>query len=103
MVSQKTGAFISMLAELMISASDVASPEKTQAIFASFSHLSGLYYQVRDDYLNITSAEYAGKKGFAEDLDEQKLSYMVVHLAHARPDMMVQVEGDLSLDAGRQG
>ncbi|TLD17916.1 uncharacterized protein PgNI_00691 [Pyricularia grisea] len=93
MVSQKTGAFISMVAELMIAASDVDCPEKTRAIFAPFSHLSGLYYQVRDDYLNITSAEYADKKGFAEDLDEQKFSYMIVHLAHARPDLMVQVEG----------
>ncbi|ELQ39348.1 geranylgeranyl pyrophosphate synthetase [Pyricularia oryzae] len=93
MVGQKTGAFISMVAELMIAASNVNSPEKTRAAFAAFSHLSGLYYQVRDDYLNITSAEYADKKGFAEDLDEQKFSYMLVHLARARPDMMVQVEG----------
>ncbi|TLS26487.1 hypothetical protein PpBr36_04268 [Pyricularia pennisetigena] len=93
MVSQKTGAFISMVAELMVAASDVPSSDETRSIFASFSHLSGLYYQVRDDYLNITSAEYADKKGFAEDLDEQKFSYLLVHLAHARPDLMVQVEG----------
>ncbi|RYP55403.1 hypothetical protein DL769_010196 [Monosporascus sp. CRB-8-3] len=62
-------------------------------MFSDFSRLSGLYYQVRDGYLNIMSADHASKKGYAEDLGEQKFSYLLVYMAHNRPDMMVQVEG----------
>ncbi|RYO81434.1 hypothetical protein DL762_007106 [Monosporascus cannonballus] len=100
MISQKTGAFLSLLAELMVAASPCykAGDRKQQSfltlkMFSNFSRLSGLYYQVRDDYLNIMSADYASKKGYAEDLDEQKFSYLLVYMAHNRPDMMVQVEG----------
>lgn len=86
-----------MVAELMMvvsAASDYeSSTDSPENIFQTFSYQSGLYFQVRDDYLNITSADYADKKGFAEDLDEQKFSYILVHLAHSRPDLMVQVEG----------
>ncbi|TLD13740.1 uncharacterized protein PgNI_03792 [Pyricularia grisea] len=103
MIEKKTGAFLSLVAELMMAASVSASAsaprdcgsstEGPENVFEAFSYQSGLYFQVRDDYLNITSADYADKKGFAEDLDEQKFSYLLVHLAHARPDLMVQVEG----------
>ncbi|TLD27232.1 hypothetical protein PspLS_04944 [Pyricularia sp. CBS 133598] len=99
MIEQKTGAFLSLVAELMMAAAASAagdcgsSAEAPENIFEAFSYQSGLYFQVRDDYLNITSADYADKKGFAEDLDEQKFSYLLVHLAHSRPDLMVQVEG----------
>ncbi|KAI6274910.1 hypothetical protein MCOR21_010268 [Pyricularia oryzae] len=97
MIEQKTGAFLSLVAELMMvvsAASDYeSSTDSPENIFQTFSYQSGLYFQVRDDYLNITSADYADKKGFAEDLDEQKFSYILVHLAHSRPDLMVQVEG----------
>ncbi|OLN97949.1 Fusicoccadiene synthase 1 [Colletotrichum chlorophyti] len=101
MVSQKTGALLAMVADLMIAASPRYSPllgndsqhSATRKAFANFLRLSGLYYQVRDDYMNIVSADYADKKGFAEDLDEQKFSYMLVYMAQRTPDMMNQVEG----------
>ncbi|GKT94804.1 geranylgeranyl pyrophosphate synthetase [Colletotrichum tofieldiae] len=99
MINQKTGALLSMVSELMIAASpkyranSLSQQRLTQKAFSSFSRLSGLYYQVRDDYMNIVSADYASRKGYAEDLDEQKFSYMLVYMAQQTPEMMDQVEG----------
>ncbi|GKT46158.1 fusicoccadiene synthase [Colletotrichum spaethianum] len=99
MINQKTGALLSMVSDLMVAASPsyrAANPSQqrlSQRAFSNFSRLSGLYYQVRDDYMNIMSADYASKKGYAEDLDEQKFSYMLVYMAQQSPEMMDQVEG----------
>ncbi|KAK6537975.1 hypothetical protein TWF694_010868 [Orbilia ellipsospora] len=39
----------------------------------------GEYFQIRDDYKNLTDNTYTNQKGFCEDLDEGKFSYLVVH------------------------
>ena len=99
MIEKKTGALLSMVSELMLAASptykasSLCQKHLIQTAFSNFSRLSGLYYQVRDDYMNIMSADYASKKGYAEDLDEQKFSYMLVYMAQKTPEMMDQVEG----------
>jgi len=41
--------------------------------------LIGRYFQVRDDYSNLSSPDYAVQKGFCEDLDEGKFSFPIVH------------------------
>lgn len=58
-----------------------------------FTQLFGRFFQVRDDYLNLTSTDYARQKGFAEDLDEQKFSYMIVHMYQRYPEARDKVEG----------
>lgn len=46
-------------------------------------NLVGVYFQIRDDYMNLQSDEYSSHKGFAEDLTEGKFSFPVVHGIHA--------------------
>eukprot|EP00475_Leptophrys_vorax_P026532 TRINITY_DN3750_c0_g1_i2.p1 TRINITY_DN3750_c0_g1~~TRINITY_DN3750_c0_g1_i2.p1 ORF type:complete len:151 (+),score=40.88 TRINITY_DN3750_c0_g1_i2:706-1158(+) len=42
--------------------------------------LLGLFYQIRDDYVNLTSEEYMKTRGsFADDLTEGKFSFPIVH------------------------
>jgi len=48
-------------------------------------NLISVYYQIRDDYLNLKSADYASKKGFAEDLTEGKFSFPIIHAIRADP------------------
>jgi hypothetical protein len=42
-------------------------------------NLISIYFQIRDDYMNLQSSEYADNKGYCEDLTEGKFSFPVVH------------------------
>ena len=46
----------------------------------------GLYYQIRDDYINLSSDKYMENKAFCEDLTEGKFSYPIIHAIQANPD-----------------
>lgn len=97
MVDRKTGAMLQLVVEMMLALSSAAVGGNLDVVtgetFARFTSLVGRFYQVRDDYLNLTSAEYASKKGFCEDLDEQKLSYVLAHAYRRSPESRVQIEG----------
>ena len=45
-----------------------------------------LYFQIRDDLVNLKSDEYALSKSYCEDLTEGKFSYPILHAIRARPD-----------------
>ncbi|KAL3448111.1 Ophiobolin F synthase [Aspergillus insuetus] len=78
MVDQKTGGLFRMLTRLMVSESPARSSILDQTLYP-LSHLIGRFFQIRDDYQNLASAEYARQKGYAEDLDEGKYSFTLIH------------------------
>ncbi|OOQ85950.1 hypothetical protein PEBR_23234 [Penicillium brasilianum] len=84
MVDNKTGGLFRLMLRLM----EAESPAASSASLVKLLTLTGRYYQIRDDYLNLTSVEYTSKKGFCEDLDEGKFSLLLLHLLnHTRhPD-----------------
>ena len=38
-----------------------------------------LFFQIRDDYINLTDPMYWKERGFCQDFDEQKISYLVTY------------------------
>ncbi|KAL5870631.1 hypothetical protein ACKVWM_011418 [Pyricularia oryzae] len=50
-----------------------------------FLMLLGRYFQVRDDYKNL-SGDYAKTKGFCEDLDEGKYSIILIYALQQKPE-----------------
>ncbi|KAK7991196.1 terpenoid synthase [Apiospora arundinis] len=82
MVDYKTGALFNMLVRFM-AAKSPKGPTDTPDL-QRLVVLLGRYFQIRDDYMNLTSVEYTDQKGFCDDLDEGKFSLTLIHaLDHA--------------------
>ncbi|KAK4034307.1 isoprenoid synthase domain-containing protein [Parachaetomium inaequale] len=115
MVDGKTAGLFRMLARLLDALSD--SPAKPDVrLLTRFMTLLGRLFQIRDDYMNLTSADYTKQKGFCEDLDEGKYSLPLIHAlgrcgksgasgTNARDTMVLRnllsqrhVEGRMNLD-----
>lgn len=47
--------------------------------FTKITAILGLFFQIRDDYLNLTNKEYSMTKSFCEDLTEGKFSFPILH------------------------
>lgn len=45
----------------------------------------GLVFQIRDDYMNLSSSDYTHNKGVCEDLTEGKFSFPVIHSIRSNP------------------
>ena len=78
MVDKKTGGLFRMLTRLMLAESPVRS-KVSDGDLNLMSCLIGRFFQIRDDYQNLASADYAKQKGFAEDLNEGKYSFTMIH------------------------
>lgn len=78
MVDKKTGGLFRMLTRLMVAESS-ASVKVSDDDLNLLSCLIGRFFQIRDDYQNLASTDYAKQKGFAEDLDEGKYSFTLIH------------------------
>ena len=78
MVDGKTGGLFQLSSSLLICSSIQKSPASHQKELDALVTLIGRLYQIRDDFINLTSAEYAHQKGSCEDLDEGKFSYPII-------------------------
>ena len=97
MVDHKTGALFCLLTKLMQAYSpfdfSYSADQPVQVNFDNFARLFGRFFQIRDDYLNLTSSSYTDQKGFCEDLDEGKISYLIVHCLQAKPQFKDSIFG----------
>ncbi|KAL8740031.1 MAG: hypothetical protein Q9190_007222 [Brigantiaea leucoxantha] len=79
MVDKKTSGLFHLLTRLMVAESPVSAKNGISDGLNQLSCLIGRFFQIRDDYQNLASADYAKQKGFAEDLDEGKYSFTMIH------------------------
>ena len=54
----------------------------------------GLYFQIRDDLINLADEEYFKSKSYCEDLTEGKFSYPIIHCIRSNDD------GEINNDPG---
>ncbi|KAL3432335.1 isoprenoid synthase domain-containing protein [Aspergillus tetrazonus] len=94
MVRQKTSGLFRLLTRLMAQIAPVQRGYcRLDRRLSSLSDTLGEFFQIRDDYKNLSS-EYTGQKGFCEDLDECKFSFPLIHALNTQPKN-VQLRGIL--------
>ncbi|KAK8131821.1 hypothetical protein PG984_008259 [Apiospora sp. TS-2023a] len=96
MVDGKTGAMFELVITLMESKSTTIHHDDDSNTFTRLTRLTrlfGRFFQVRDDFMNLNSELYAQGKGFCEDLDEEKLSYLLIVCARRDPAAFRQIMG----------
>jgi len=84
MIDNKTGVLFNLICELC-----VLSKGSTNEHIFYLSKLFGRFFQIRDDYINITNPSYWKIKGFCQDLDEKKSSYIFVRLKQLENDTTI--------------
>eukprot|EP01111_Echinosteliopsis_oligospora_P011840 TRINITY_DN3994_c0_g1_i2.p1 TRINITY_DN3994_c0_g1~~TRINITY_DN3994_c0_g1_i2.p1 ORF type:complete len:261 (+),score=44.48 TRINITY_DN3994_c0_g1_i2:61-843(+) len=73
MASAKTGGLFRLAVRLM----QAFSSNKTN--YVPLVNDLGLFFQIRDDYMNIQSEKYHQHKSFCEDITEGKFSFPIIH------------------------
>ena len=82
MVLDKTGGLFRLAVGIM-------QPFCTACCDYSFTNLLNslsLYFQIRDDFLNISNVAYMQTKSFCEDLTEGKFSFPIIHAVNSNPE-----------------
>eukprot|EP00934_Nitzschia_sp_Nitz4_P004806 Nitzschia sp. Nitz4//scaffold127_size64804//7967//9095//NITZ4_006173-RA/size64804-augustus-gene-0.58-mRNA-1//-1//CDS//3329534741//4796//frame0 len=81
MVKDKTGGLFRLAVGLM-----QAFATSHQGVdFAPLVDNLALYFQIRDDYINLADEEYMKSKSLCEDLTEGKFSFPIIHCIRADP------------------
>ena len=86
MIYYKTGTFLHILLDLiMAKCKNVNLKKKYTELQYSLYDLA-LFIQIRDDYVNLTDPTYWEEKGFCQDFDEQKISYLITYCTNNKMD-----------------
>jgi geranylgeranyl diphosphate synthase, type III len=74
MIKKKTGALLSLIPKLI----NCCKPLKNISIINNLFEEFGVFFQIRDDLINIYDENYWKKKGFCSDLYEKKITYVIL-------------------------
>ena len=83
MVGNKTGGLFRLAVKIM-----QAESLNNETDYIPLVSTIGLLFQIRDDYLNLSSEIYTSNKGLCEDLTEGKFSYPIIHAIKQEPGNM---------------
>ena len=79
MVGNKTGGLFRLGIKLM------QAESRSLIDCVPLVNLIGLIFQIRDDYMNLSSPMYSQNKGLCEDLTEGKFSFPIIHSIRSNP------------------
>ena len=78
MVQDKTGGLFRLAVGLL----QAFATEHRTADFTKLVNDLAMYFQIRDDFINLADEEYMKSKSFCEDITEGKFSFPMVHAIH---------------------
>jgi geranylgeranyl diphosphate synthase type 3 len=79
MIDNKTGILFDLISKLCFETIKITVMRLTEERKEQIKRLMlliGRFFQIRDDYINLTCPKYWRLKGFCEDFDERKVSYV---------------------------
>jgi geranylgeranyl diphosphate synthase type 3 len=82
MVQDKTGGLFRLAVGLM----QAFATRHRETDFSRLVNSLALYFQIRDDYINLVDEEYMKSKSFCEDLTEGKFSFPIIHCIRSDPN-----------------
>ena len=81
MIENKTGKLFTIIIEIFYELTNNISHSEYIKYRTLLNKLA-LFFQIRDDYINLTDPIYWKAKGFCEDFDEKKYSFILIHFYH---------------------
>ncbi len=88
MIDYKTGSAFLTSVELCIltTYNNTYQTEYNKEVFLELATKMGRFFQIRDDYINLTCPNYWKNKGFCEDFDEKKVSFIFTLMKYLNKD-----------------
>lgn len=81
MIEYKTGILFQMIVDMYSATKpDITEDVKTHLKYTC--KVMCVFFQIRDDYVNITDPSFWKEKGVCEDFDEKKQSFLVIKFYH---------------------
>lgn len=81
MIEYKTGILFQMIVDMYTA----TKPDMSETDIVNLKYtckLMCVFFQIRDDYVNITDPSFWKEKGVCEDFDEKKQSFLVIKFHH---------------------
>lgn len=86
MMEYKTGMLLFTILDLLIEKTKNIVIRKKYDTLKLFLYDFSLFFQIRDDYINVTDPQYWKERGFCQDFDEQKISYLITYCTNNKLD-----------------
>jgi geranylgeranyl pyrophosphate synthase len=77
MIKNKTGILMTLIIDIIYELTSKIT-EKDYKEYRIILEKVALFYQIRDDYINLCDIDYWKLKGFCEDFNEKKNSYIII-------------------------
>jgi geranylgeranyl diphosphate synthase, type III len=87
MIKGKTSALLSLIPKLINCCKPIEDFNKINNLFEKF----GIFFQIRDDLINIYDKKYWEKKGFCSDLYEKKITYVILEAINKKIDSYEEI------------
>jgi len=94
MMIYKTGYVFLIHLELLMDKSKNIVFKKKHIQLKNILMKFSIFFQIRDDYINLTEPTYWKEKGFCQDFDEEKISYLITYFKTINDTNVVKMMKD---------